>query len=217
VGPSLRSVEGALRWPRLRRGGLRSSSRDAHGRGSPEHRRGRRGHRRRGRTRASTVPMRGSLAPMRRSLANEKGPLGPTAETAATRSGRSRSPPGMSSDPAVFEGSGTRGSNSRPSAWEADALPTELVPHEQRQVTLGPRLCQPSQAADKTTARVERLATRAVLAQQKGTSEARTQGALMPCPGGPAAVRSRRTRYRLPQEAGTIAHGEASTSAALSV
>lgn len=25
--------------------------------------------------------------------------------------------------------SGKRGSNSRPSAWEADALPTELLPH----------------------------------------------------------------------------------------
>ena len=32
-------------------------------------------------------------------------------------------------DTAPFEeGSGKRGSNSRPSAWEADALPTELLP-----------------------------------------------------------------------------------------
>ena len=28
--------------------------------------------------------------------------------------------------------SGRRGSNSRPSAWEADALPTELLPHSTR-------------------------------------------------------------------------------------
>ncbi len=31
----------------------------------------------------------------------------------------------------VIAGSGTRGSNSRPSAWEADALPTELVPQRE--------------------------------------------------------------------------------------
>ncbi len=29
--------------------------------------------------------------------------------------------------------SGKRGSNSRPSAWEADALPTELLPHLMKQ------------------------------------------------------------------------------------
>ena len=29
-----------------------------------------------------------------------------------------------------FSESGKRGSNSRPSAWEADALPTELLPHQ---------------------------------------------------------------------------------------
>ena len=31
---------------------------------------------------------------------------------------------------AVEDESGKRGSNSRPSAWEADALPTELFPHK---------------------------------------------------------------------------------------
>ena len=40
--------------------------------------------------------------------------------------------------------SGTRVSNPRPSAWEADALPTELVPQrKKRQVTLGRHACQP--------------------------------------------------------------------------
>jgi hypothetical protein len=34
-------------------------------------------------------------------------------------------------NPQRFQRSGTRVSNSRPSAWEADALPTELVPREQ--------------------------------------------------------------------------------------
>ncbi len=35
-------------------------------------------------------------------------------------------------NPNDSEGSGTRVSNSRPSAWEADALPTELVPQQER-------------------------------------------------------------------------------------
>ena len=43
-----------------------------------------------------------------------------------------------------FPGSGTRVSNSRPSAWEADALPTELVPRRNGcDVTLPRRGCQP--------------------------------------------------------------------------
>ena len=32
--------------------------------------------------------------------------------------------------PRLSDGSGRRGSNPRPSAWEADALPTELLPHK---------------------------------------------------------------------------------------
>jgi hypothetical protein len=32
-----------------------------------------------------------------------------------------------------FNESGKRGSNSRPSAWEADALPTELLPLEENE------------------------------------------------------------------------------------
>ena len=35
---------------------------------------------------------------------------------------------GVSKSPRLSDGSGRRGSNSRPSAWEADALPTELLP-----------------------------------------------------------------------------------------
>ena len=30
----------------------------------------------------------------------------------------------------IHDGSGRRGSNPRPSAWKADALPTELLPHK---------------------------------------------------------------------------------------
>ena len=35
---------------------------------------------------------------------------------------------GVSKSPRLSDGSGRRGSNPRPSAWKADALPTELLP-----------------------------------------------------------------------------------------
>ena len=48
-------------------------------------------------------------------------------------------------NPLRFRWSGTRVSNPRPSAWEADALPTELVPRELelQQVAPARRRCQP--------------------------------------------------------------------------
>jgi hypothetical protein len=63
----------------------------------------------------------------------------------ATRSAARRSlvhagPRSGSASPksSVITRSGTRVSNSRPSAWEADALPTELVPRQPRRYRPGP-------------------------------------------------------------------------------
>jgi hypothetical protein len=49
---------------------------------------------------------------------------------------------GSPKSPTITE-SGTRVSNPRPSAWEADALPTELVPRRFSQLPLTSQACQP--------------------------------------------------------------------------